>query len=307
MINISFVITEEIEDVNRFISSISNMNLDDFQLQLILVSQKKLAKDDLLKIVGLKHVEVLELLYPEDEELLLSEVLQEMKGDYFLIYSLEIIYPAHFLENLFLKKPKEVDISSQNRAPYMQRVLKAVQQSKYGMGILLKDIKREYPEFKTSVAFEKQDFKNLKMLQLTVGDGLAKELLNLVEKSELEKKAFTPYYSEICYYTDVRNFMSAVHKEAPLLSFRKNPNAIGFPFYMMIFILISLLMSPFLIKAIFPLLLITAFYLLAITLESLAITTIKKQGDIFPGLMIFFPFLHIYYLLAYFSKLFSSK
>ncbi|MCK5776613.1 MAG: hypothetical protein KAH25_10570, partial [Bacteroidales bacterium] len=190
-----------------------------------------------------------------------------------------------------------------NRDPYKKRLLKAVQQSKYGMGIVKKDIKRDYPEFRLSAAYKISDFTKLNFLELEVSDHFATDLQAQSKKAALETPHYTPDYKKIEYYSDFENYKTAIKNEAPTLSYRDKPNAIGLPLYMLIFIILSLLIAPFYISAIFPLLVMSALYLLALSLESLSVSALKKQGDLFPGLMVLFMFIHFYYLWYYlFSK-----
>ncbi|OYT15637.1 MAG: hypothetical protein B7C24_12115 [Bacteroidetes bacterium 4572_77] len=53
-------------------------------------------------------------------------------------------------------------------------------------------------------------------------------------------------------------------------------------------------------QALFFLMVMGALYLLALTLECLAVSTLKKQGDLFLGLMFGFVVLHFNYLWFYF-------
>jgi hypothetical protein len=307
MASVSFLITEDIKDVHQLKRHLSAINTDEFGLELIFVQQEKLSDESLIVLNTLDGFKVKELQYPEDEDLLFRDVLAHVTSDYLVNFKLEQIYPVDFLQNIFEEESSKKDLSITNRAAYKIRLLKAVQQSKYGLGIVKQDIKRAFPELKSSSAYKVADFTKLNFLELEVNENFADDLFRLVMKMSLDKKEYHPNYKNIQYFSDFRSYKEAVKADAPKLSYRNKPNAVGFPLYMMLFIFLSLFLSPFMLTAIFPLLVMFALYLLALTLESLAIATIKKQGDLFLGLMFVFPLLHAYYLWSYMSQLFTAK
>ncbi len=307
MTNVSILISDELKDISLLVRHLSIINTEGFEIELVLIQHKKLSKDDLEILDGLDHFHIKELLYPDDEDFLFRDVLENISGDYLVNYLVNLIYPADFLTNLFQDEKTGKDKAISDRAPYKIRLLKAVQQSKYGMGIVKQDIKRDYPEYRTSAAYKVADFTKLNFLELEIGENFASDLKKMAAKMSLKTMAYSPNYKSIQYFTDFSSYKKAIKKEAPSLSFKNKPNAIGLPLYLIIFILLSLFLSPFMITAVFPLLVVTAFYLLALTLESLAITTLKKQGDLFLGLMVLFPVIHFYYLWAWVSQLGKAR
>lgn len=307
MTKVSIFISEEINDISKLARHLSVINAEEFDIELVLIQQKKLSKDDLELLAGIDHLHINELQYPEDEDFLFRDLLETISGDYIVNFIVDQIYPADFLQNLFQDEVEPKDKIASDRAPYKIRLLKAIQQSKFGMGIVKKDIKRDYPEYRTSAAYKVTDFVKLNFLELEIGENFASDLSKMAKKMDLKATSYIPNYKEIQYFDEFSSYKKAIKKEAPSLSFKNKPNAIGLPLYLIIFILLSLFLSPFMITAVFPLLVVTALYLLALTLESLAITTLKKQGDLFLGLMFLYPFLHFYYLWAYVSQLGKTK
>jgi len=302
MYKISILITEAIKDLSRLLRHLRVFKDTAYDVELLIIQNHKLTKDDLIKLRELDGFTIKEMVYPEDEDLLFRDVLEQISGEYLINLTPAQVYPVDFLQNLFLEEAPKDD-TYLNRIPYKKRLLKAAQQSKYGLGIVKKDIKRDYPEFRFSAAYKISDFTKLNFLELEVSDHFAADLKAQSQKADLNSRHYTPNYKEIEYYSDLENYKLAIKKEAPTLSYRDKPNAIGLPLYMLIFIILSLVMSPFFMPAVFPLLVMSALYLLALTLESLAVSTLKKQGDLFPGLMLLFMFIHLYYLWYYlFSK-----
>jgi len=302
MCKITILITEAIKDPSRLSRHLKVFKLTGYDVELVLIQNRKLAKDDLTKLSEAGGFRLKEMLYPQDEDLLFRDVLEQISGEYLINLIPAQVYPVDFLENLFQEESPNNE-APLNRVPYKKRLLKAAQQSKYGLGIVKKDIKRDYPEFKISAAYRISDFTKLNFLELEMSEHFAADLKIQAQKTDLKTRHYTPNYKAIEYYSDFGNYKIAIKKEAPTLSYRDKPNAIGLPLYMLIFIILSLVMSPFFMPAIFPLLVMTALYLLALTLESLSISTLKKQGDLFPGLMVLFIFIHFYYLWYYlFSK-----
>jgi len=305
MTKVSIIISEEVKDISLLVKKIASINTLSVKVQILLIVHQKLSAEELKLFNQLDHIETKVIEYPQDEDLLLSDLLKIVTGDELIPFATNMDYPADFLENIFQEETKELkNLNANNRLPYMERLLKAMQQSKYGLGVVKKDIKRAYPEFEASAAYQISLFTKLNILELEVEENLAQSLKKITKRLDIKSKTYSPNYKSIEYFSDTKSYFQAVRKEAPMLSFKNKPNAFGLPLYMMIFILLSLLLSPFFLIAVFPLLIMSALYLLAITLESLAISTIKKQGDLFPGLLVFFPYLHFYYLLSYFRRFF---
>ena len=302
MYKISILITEAIKDLSRLLRHLRVFKDTAYDVELLIIQNHKLSKDDLIKLREMDGFTIKEMVYPEDEDLLFRDVLEQISGEYLINLTPAQVYPIDFLQNLFQEEAPKDD-TYLNRIPYKKRLLKAAQQSKYGLGIVKKDIKRDYPEFRISAAYKVSDFTKLNFLELEVSDHFAADLKTQSQKADLESRHYTPNYKEIEYYSDLKNYKLAIKKEAPTLSYRDKSNAVGLPLYMLIFIMLSLATSPFFISAIFPLLVMSALYLMALSLESLSISTLKRQGDLFPGLMVLFMFIHFYYLWYYlFSK-----
>lgn len=307
MTRVSFLISQSIKDVDQLARHLSILNTNNFLIDLIIMQYEKLSKDDLSKLNSIPSIEVYEVSLTDDEDLLFRDVIEKLSGDYLLNYVLGQVYPADFLANVFEVVDEDENMNISNRPAYSLRLLKAIQQSKYGLGVVKHDIKRSYPELNISSAYNKSSFTKLNFLELEISESFAEDLKDLANRLNIEKKFYSPNYKEIQYFEKLSPYFKAIHEDAPHLSYKNKPNAIGLPLYMLIFILLCLFLSPFYITAIFPLLVVLALYLMALTLESLAISTIKKQGDIFLGLMLLFPVIHFYYLWSYIIQLGKSK
>ena len=304
MIKIAVLITQEIADIHQLARHLIVFNTTGFEVELVFIQHKKLSVEDLNTLKTNGNFSIKEIPFPVDENLLFRDILEAIDSDYLINIIPAQVYPSDFLQNILQEVTKDKPKNKPNRDPYKKRLLKAVQQSKYGMGVVKKDIKRDYPEFRLSAAYKISDFTRLNFLELEVSDHFATDIQAQSKKADLETPYYTPNYKEIEYYSDFRNYKTAIKNEAPTLSYRDKPNAIGLPLYMLIFIILGLLIAPFYISAIFPLLVMSALYLLALTLESMSVSTLKKQGDLFPGLMVLFMFIHFYYLWYYlFSKM----
>ena len=300
MIKIALLITETINDFSFLQQKIEALLLEDFQIEVFFVLHQEFNNDALF--TENRNINYNTILYPEDEDLLFRDILKKMQSDYLIPFSPEIKYPSNFICQLFFdQKIKEQPISSK-RAPYTQRLLKAMQQSKYGLGIIKQDIKREYPELSLSGAYKISELTKLSIQELEVDESFAKHLNAMALKSSINPILYLPDYKDIDYYSDQASYFQGVKQQAPSLSYKNKPNAIGLPLYMMIFIIISLLASLIFPPALIFLLVMSALYLLALTLESLAITTIKKQGDLFLGLLFMFMGLHFYYMISYLTQ-----
>jgi len=307
MVKVSLLLTEHKVNIKQLCRHLSVINTEGIQVELVFITLDKLTNDELVLLKEQTQFKIKQLQYPEDENLLFRDVINFVSGEFIIILNSNQIYPSDFLLNIFEEESKKDKQSEIQRLRYKERLLKAVQQSKYGLGIVKQDIKRAYPEFKTTLAYNLSSFTKLNILELEVNEGFQTDLQQLAQRMNINMKEYSPNYKNIQYYSNILSYKKAVKENAPDLSFRNKSNAVGLPLYMMLFILLCLMLAPFMITAVFPLLVMGALYLLAITLESLAIVTIKKQGDLFLGLMFFFPALHAYYLWSYFGQLTKRK
>ena len=300
MIKIALLITETINDFSFIKQKIKALNSKGFQIEVFFVLHKESTNNALFQEI--ENISINTILYPEDEDLLFRDILQKMQSEYLIPFSPEIDYPENFINQLLYdQKLREQSVSSK-RAPYTQRLLKAMQQSKYGLGIVKHDIQREYPELSLSGAYKISNFNKLNILELEVDESFAKRLYAITLKTSIKPILYLPDFKNIKYFSDTSSYFKGVKQQAPSLSYKNKPNAIGLPLYMMIFIMISLLASLIFPPALIFLLVMSALYLLALTLESLAISTIKKQGDLFLGLLFMFMALHFYYMISYLTQ-----
>lgn len=243
-----------------------------------------------------------------DDEFNLKDLLQYNKSEKICFFSPSLNYPFDYFQRTINRQPNKEETQAVKRIGTLtERTLKATQQSKFGLGILKKDIKRDFSELKSSAIYQVNDLNSANILELHVDDDLPEEILKWAEKTKIKSISYHPDYKKIEYYRDLDSFISAVRKEAPYLRFREKEEANGLPLYLLIFVWLSLVLAVFFPVGILIFLVFLAIYSLALSLEALAISTLKRQGELFIGLLLFFPFLHHIYLFSYFSSLIVGK
>jgi len=245
--------------------------------------------------------------YPE-EEFNLKDLLQYQKSEYICFFNPDLNYPSDYFQRVLNFQPSEDDDQAVNRkGTLMERILKAAQQSKYGLGVLKKNIHRDFSKLKPSNIYQTADFTSGNILEQNVDEELPHLIFQWAEKTKIHSITYHPDYKKIEYYQDLNSYISGIRKDAPQLKFREKEDTNGLPLYLLILVWLSLVFAFIFPLAVLVFLVFMAIYLLVITLESLAISTIKRQGELFIGLLFFLPFLHHVYLFTYFSSLLVSK
>jgi len=245
--------------------------------------------------------------FPEDEFHLI-DVLETGSEELICFLNPTLDYPADYFQRTINRPDNEEDDQPVKRSGSLtERILKASQQSKYGLGILKKDIRRDFSELKFSKIYFRADFKSGNILELSVDEELPKEIFRWAEKNKIKSIVYHPDYKKIEYFQDFNSYVAAVRKEAPFLKFKENNEASGLPLYLLILVWLALISAFIFPAGVLLFLVFLAIYALTISLEALAISSIKRQGELFVGLLFFFPFLHHVYLFTYFSSLLVGK
>lgn len=305
MTTLSLIITENTSSTS-LLRQLKLLDFSNIQLEIIWVNNKGEISNELNEFVQLKNIELLQLSMP-DEEWHLKDLLQYHQSDYLNFFIPSLNYPQDYFQNTLHKVEDDEDTPSVRKGRFNERVIRAAQQSKYGLGVLKKDIRRNYSEFDTSKIYLSSAFKSGNILELSVSEELTSEVKKWAEKSNPECISYHPNYKKMEYYTNLEQYIVGIRKEAPSLKYREKEDASGLPLYLLLLVWLSLILAFVFPAGILFFLVILAVYVLTISLESLAISTIKRQGEIFIGLLIFFPFLHHLYLFSYFSGLVLGK
>jgi hypothetical protein len=245
--------------------------------------------------------------FPEDE-FFFKDLVQHIKGEEICFFNPSYDYPTDYFQRILNKDTEEQDEKPVKRKGSLtKRVLRAAQQSKYGMGVLKKNIKRDFSELQLSNIYSKSTLSSAHILEQSVDEELPEVIYNWAEKNKIERGVYHPNYKKIEYFETVDSYVSGVKKEAPYLKFKEHEDASGLPLYLLIMLWLSFIAAFIFPAGILVFLVFLAIYALVISLEALAISTLKRQGEIFIGLLFFFPFLHHVYLFTYFSSLLWGK
>lgn len=245
--------------------------------------------------------------FPEDE-FCFKDLLQFDDSEYVCFYNPSLYYPSDYFQRTINKKLSNQDGRPVNRiGSVLERTIKASQQSKYGLGVLKKDIQRDFSFLKYSYIYLREQLKSANILEKNVDEDLPKEIFLWADKNKVKSEIYHPNYKKIEYFRDLGSYVSEIRKDAPYLRFKENKDASGLPLYILILVWLSLFSAFVFPAGILIFLVVSAVYSLAISLEALAISTLKRQGELFIGLLLFLPFLHHIYLFSYFSNLIAGK
>ncbi len=306
MNSLSLIITVDVSPIS-LLRLLKSLDFTNIQLKIIWTNDHGKTSGELIEFLHMEKIELVQLREP-DEEWHLKDLLQHNTSDYLNFFIPSLDYPQDYFQNTIHKAEEDDDDSpSVRKGSFTERVLRAAQQSKYGLGILKKNIRRNYSAFDSSKIYLSSALKSENILALSVSDALASEVKYWADKSNLEPISYHPNYKKIEYYTHLDEYINKLRKEAPSLKFREKEDVNGLPLYLLVLVWLSLILGFIFPASILVFLIFLAFYALVISLESMAISTIKRQGEIFIGLLFFFPFLHHLYLFAYFSGLVLGK
>lgn len=303
MTKIKLIVTENCAP-NDLLSQLKSLNWEGIQVEIVWIVEQLKASADLESYVKDNKFLFLMKAYPVDDELHLLEILKEEKNDFVCFFQPSLSYPSDYFSSFFSKKPEEDDGLPNRSDKYMVRLLRAAQQSKYGLGLVKKDIKRNYDELNHSVIYHIEDLKSAGVQELSLSEQTPSEVFEYAQKTNISLKFYQADFKSIEYYRDIDEYSSGIRKDAPSLGFQNKENATGFPFYFLILIWLSLFLAIFVPVGLLVFLVLTAVYFLAIGLEALAISTIKKQGELLMGLVLFFPVIHHLYLFYYLKGIF---
>lgn len=306
MTKLSIIITKDCSSKD-ILAHLETFDFKDIHLNLLWLNTENKSDELLEKFIQEKAIHYTQIAYPIDNDLQMMDLKDSFGNSYFMFLDTTKDYPDDYFKRMFEKNTDEIEEQGPNRTDkYMIRMLRAAQQSKYGLGIMKKDIQRNYEELKTSAVYSMADIQNNSFLELSLSEHIDQEFYQLAQRLKIEKKYYQPDYRAIEYFQSLEEYIRAIKKEAPLLSFQNKENASGFPIYFLLLIGLSLILALFVPVGIIIFFVLAALYILSIGLESLAISTIKHQGELFMGLLIFFPFLHMIYLLYYFKAFLTN-
>lgn len=243
-----------------------------------------------------------------DDELHFSDLLKQVSGDYISFINQKLNYPNDFFQRIFLVHSQDDETSIPNREePFNIRLLKACQQSKYGLGLVQQDIQRDFENLKKSFPYQISELQSSKFKELDIEETLDYELFKKAQNSSVEQLPYHPNYKDIVYFSTLDDYIKAIKKDAPKFGIKNRSNASGFPIYFLMIVWISFLFMLLIPPTLVFFLMVLAVYILAIGLESLAISTIKKQGELLIGMIFLLPLLHHVYLIHYIKGWFSKK
>ena len=306
MTKLIIIITKDCSSKD-ILAHLETLNFKDIRLNLLWLNTEKKSDELLEKYIQENEINYTQILYPIDNDLQMMDLKDSLGSSYFMFLDTSKEYPEDYFKRMFENNTEEIEEQGPNRTDkYIIRMLRAAQQSKYGLGIMKKDIQRNYKELNTSVVYNMADIQNNNFLELTLSEHIDQEFYQQAQRLKIEKKYYQPNYQAIEYFQSLEEYIPAIKKEAPLLSFQNKENASGFPIYFLLLIVLSLILALFVPVGIIFFLVLAALYILSIGLEALAISTIKHQGELFMGLLIFFPFLHLIYLLYYFKAFLTN-
>lgn len=301
--NLKLIITEDCHP-NELLSQLKSLNWEDINMEMVWVVEQVKELGSLESYIEGNHFQLHQMAYPEDDELHLLEILKYEDSDFVCFFQPSLIYPADYFTSSFISKSDEDNGLPNRTDKYKIRMLRAAQQSKYGLGLVKKDIKRNYEELNVSVIYRMEDLKTTGIMELALNEQTPSDVLQYASKTNLALHYYKADYKSIVYFQDINGYMKGIKEDAPSLGFQKRENASGFPVYFLVLIWLSLISAIFVPVGLLVFLVIMAVYILAIGLESLAISTIKKQGELLLGLVFFFPFIHHVYLFYYFRGFF---
>lgn len=299
--NLKLIITEN-GTPNELLTQLKSLNWDDIHVEIVWLVEQVKETGVLESYLKEKQFQLHQIAYPEDDELHLLEILKEDISDFVCFFQTSFTYPTDYFTSSFVLEPVEDDGLPNRSDKYMIRMLRAAQQSKYGLGIVKKDIKRNFEDLNVSVIYKMEDLKSTGIMELAVNEQTPSDILRYARKTKMALRFYQADYKSIEYFRDIHGYLNGIKKDAPTLGFQNKENASGFPVYFLLLIWLSLIFAIFVPVGVLAFLVLIAVYILAIGLEALAISTIKKQGELLLGLVLFFPFVHHVYLFYYFRS-----
>lgn len=306
MKSICLIIIEDFSP-SEILQKLKDFNFSNLQVSILSLSHQKGIEENSGYWQHDEKIHFHIIPFPEDE-FYLKDLLQYTESEHICFFNPALNYPADYFQRTINRKESEEDDQPVKRkGGLMERILRATQQSKYGLGVLKKDIQRDFSELKFSTIYQRNAFKSGNILEQSVDDELPQEIDQWAEKTKVKTIIYHPDYKKIEYFQDLDSYVTAIRKEAPHLGFKEKEDANGLPLYLLVLVWLSLVLAFFFPVGILVFLIFLAIYSLVLSLEALAISTLKRQGELFIGLMFFLPFVHHIYLFTYFSSLITGK
>jgi|GEM_PF-3643578 len=220
------------------------------------------------------------------DDISLKQLLEAIPNDYFMFFSVEENYPKDFFERLLTEPQKAQE---QVQRSVMEQSFVALQKSNYGLcgnsGPKVSEVERTLREH---VVFNKNEVEKLNTAKMPVHQELAGELFRYAQKKNLSLLAYTVKKESPNYATSLNTLMARCQKQAQK-EFKL------FPALFVVFFLVFGLGAG--LHPVFLLVFLVGMgaYMLAITLEAFGLSTVLKNGAIFPVLLVLFPFVHLVY------------
>jgi len=221
----------------------------------------------------------------DHEDVTFSQVIQAISTEQFLFFNPDVDYPSNFLKQI---KSNNNEDSPREKGSMWQESIVAVQQSNYGLCGSKQKQTQSFAFLNESALYIKKDVETLNTDKMNVHKDLAIELYRYATKKKLNLLHYTAKKEKIEYITHFRELMVNCQQKAQK-EFKIFPAmfvlfflffGVGAAFNSLLFLLFLIGMSS---------------YLLAITLESFGLATIKKNGGLLVILLFLFPFIHLVY------------
>lgn len=237
-------------------------------------------------------------LVADHEDVSLTKLLAAIQTEYFLFFDPKLNYPVDFFDRFFSNE--EAD-EQRVKGNVWEESIVALQQSHYGLcGNKMKTSQQTEAFLSEAVLFNKKEVEALNTDKVDVHPDLAAELYRYAEKKNLNLMRYSPKKEKVHYHKTFPDLMLACKQKA-------QKHFVIFPAIFVLFFLIFGIGAYF--HPVFMLIFLfgMSVYLLAITLESFGLSTIKKNGAILIVLLFLFPFVHLVYGLESWMAKFQKK
>jgi len=288
------------EKITLLINTSKDFDINSFKIKL---NQLQAANEmDVLLISYKNKKQILLLGFPvfsveDHDDVSFSQLLKSISTAKFLFFNPALDYPNDFFRQIL--KPEE---SHQERAKgsVWQESLIALQQSHYGLCTVQMPSNKTFDFLNESVLYTKTEVGTLNTDKLSVHPESATELYRYAAKKKLNFVSYAPVRKKIAYYLHFADLIIACQNQAQK-QFKL------FPAFFVLFFLIFGVGGAFNTTFLLVFIVGMSGYLLAITMESFGLSTIKKNGGLLPILLLLFPFIHLVYGLESIFAKFKKK
>lgn len=234
----------------------------------------------------------------DHEDVSLTQLLGEIQTEYFLFFNPKQDYPNDFFDRLFTEDEKQ---EGRIKGTIWEESIIAMQQSSYGLcGTATNTLHHTDVLPRETVLFNKKEVKTLNTDKVSVHPDLAVELYRYAAKKNLNLIHYEPKKEKVHYHKNFADLMAACQQKA-------QKRFVFFPAVFVLFFIFFGIGASFYPLFMLVFLIGMGAYMLAITLESFGISSIKKNGALLPVLVILFPFVHLVYGLESWIAKFKKK